>query len=115
MATMTTLLQHLLRKGSKFEWTTKCENNFIQLKNTLHQAGQLAHPDFSRPFLLQTDASNHGLGAVLQQTDATRAERPIAYISRSLTPTEKNYSTTEKEWLAIVWAFTKFHPYLHGT
>ena len=94
---------------------TECENNFIQLKNTLHQAGQLAHPDFSRPFLLQTDASNHGLGAVLQQTDATGAERPIAYISRSLTPAEKNYSTTEKEWLAIVWAFTKFHPYLHGT
>ena len=55
------------------------------------------------------------MGAVLQQTDETGAERPIAYISRSLTPVEKNYSTTEKEWLAIVWAFTKFYPYLHGT
>ena len=53
MATMTAPLRHLLRKGSKFEWTPECKNNFIQLKNTLHQAGQLAHPDFSRPFLLQ--------------------------------------------------------------
>ena len=115
MATMTTPLQHLLRKGSKFELTTKCENNFIQLKDTLHQAGQLSHSDFSRPFLLQTDASNHGLGVVLLQADTIGAERPIAYITRSLTPVENNYSTTEKEWLAIVWAFTKFHPYLHGT
>ena len=115
MATMTAPLWHLLRKGSKFELTTECENDFNQLKDTLHQASQLAHPDFSRPILLQTDASNHGLGVVLLQVDTTGAERPIAYISWSLTPTKKNYSTTKKEWLAIVWAFTKFHPYLHGT
>ena len=115
MATMTTPLRHLLQKGSKFEWTTKCKNNFIQLKETLHQAGQLAHPDFSRSLLLQTDSSNHGLGVVLLQADTTGAECPICYISRSLTPVEKNYSTTEKKWLAIIWAFTKFHPYLHGT
>ena len=108
MATMTTSLHHLLQKGSKFEWTTKCKNNFIQLKDTLHQAGQLAHPDFSRPFLLQIDASNHVLGVVLQQTGATGAERPIAYISWSLTPTVKNYSTTKRELLAILWAFTNF-------
>ena len=115
MATMTTPLRHLLQKGSKFEWTTECQNNFIQLKDTLHQTGQLAHPDFSCPFLLQTDTLNHGLGAVILQVYTIGAERLIAYISRSLTPTEKNCSKTKKEWLAIVWAFTKFHPYLHGT
>ena len=96
MATMTTPLQHLLRKGSKFELTTKCENNFIQFKDTLHQAGQLSHSDFSHPFLLQTDASNHGLGVVLLQADTTRAEHPIAYISRSLTPVEKRITPQQK-------------------
>ena len=111
MTTMTTPLRHLLQKGWKFEWKTQCENNFIQLKDTLHQAGQLAHPDFSRSLLLQTDSSNHGLGVVLLQADTTGAECPICYISRSLTPVEKNYSTTEKKWLAIIWAFTKFYPY----
>ena len=56
-----------------------------------------------------------GIGAVLLQQDHTDEWRPIAYISRALTKAEQNYSTTEKEFLAVVWAFHKFHPYLHGT
>ena len=96
MTTMTTPLRHLLQKGWKFEWKTQCENNFIQLKDTLHQAGQLAHPDFSRSLLLQTDSSNHGLGVVLLQADTTRAEHPIAYISWSLTPVEKRITPQQK-------------------
>ena len=65
--------------------------------------------------MLQTDASNTGLGAVLLQPNEQSQWHPIAYISRALTRLEKNYSTTEKELLAIVWAFTKFHPYLYGS
>ena len=66
-------------------------------------------------FRLQTDASNFGIGAVLLQQDDSDSWRPIAYISRALTKSEQNYSTTEKEFLAVVWSFQKFHPYLHGT
>ena len=81
----------------------------------LQASNLLAHLDFTKPFHLQTDASNVGLGAVLLQSDDNDQLRPIAYISRSLTKAEQNYSTTEKEFLAIVWAFHRFHPYLHGS
>ena len=68
----------------------------------LQASDLLAHPDFTKPFHLQTDASNVGLGAVLLQSDDNDQLRPIAYISRSLTKSEQNYSTTKKELLAIV-------------
>ena len=74
----------------------------------------LAHPNFDQPFTLQTDASNHGLGAVLLQTDCHGQKKAVAFISRTLTPAERNYSTTEKELLAIVWSFQRLHPYLHS-
>ena len=61
------------------------------------------------------DTSNVGLGAVLLQFDDNDQLRLIAYISRSLIKAENNYSTTKKELLAIVWAFHRFHPYLHGS
>ena len=75
----------------------------------------LAHPDFVKPFKLQTDASNGGIGVVLLQQTHTIDWHPVIFISRSLTKTEQNYSTTEKELLAIVWTFLRLHPYLHGS
>ncbi len=106
-------LRELLKKGVPFRWTAQCESSFNKLKATLQEATLLAHPDFSKPFRLQTDASNLGLGAVLLQQNINAQWQPIAFISRSLTSAQKNYSTTEKELLSIVWAFSKFHPYLH--
>ncbi len=73
----------------------------------------LRAPDFSCPFLLQTDASDTGLGAVLSQVQEGE-EHPILYISRKLTPAEKNYATVEKEALAIKWAVLELRYYLLG-
>lgn len=66
----------------------------------------LACPDFSRPFVLQTDASDNGLGAAWIQ-HGSDGDHVIAYVSRSLTATKKKYSVTEKEYLAIVWGIEK--------
>ena len=71
----------------------------------VQESGLVTHPNFDQPFTLQTDASNHGLGAVLLQADCHGQEKAVAFISRSLTPAERNYSTTEKEVHAIVWSF----------
>ena len=63
---------------------------------------------------MQTDASNHGVGAVLCQKDEKGEEHPIQYISRKLLPRESRYSTTERECLAVVWAVETLKPYLYG-
>ena len=72
----------------------------------------LGYPDYEKPFILFTDASGTGLGAILSQKDEEGKEIVIAYASRSLTPAEKNYVTTEQECLAIVWGIQHFHKYL---
>ena len=115
LATITNPLRKLLKKDQPYQWTEECEKSFQTIKQLITSAATLAFPDFSKIFRLQTDASNFGIGAVLLQQDDSDSWRPIAYISRALTKSEQNYSTTEKEFLAVVWSFQKFHPYLHGT
>ena len=73
----------------------------------------LQYPDFTQPFLLTTDASGYTVGAVLSQ-DTEKLQRPLAYASRTLNKAELNYSSVEKELLAIVWACKHFRPYLLG-
>ncbi|KAM8707570.1 hypothetical protein ACLKA7_014664 [Drosophila subpalustris] len=112
----TTIVQpisRLLRKGQKWTWDDSQQQAFEELKARLTQAPVLACPDFNERFALQTDASNYGLGAVLTQR-INGVERVIAYASRRLTAAEENYSTTEKECLAIVWAVRKLRCYLEG-
>ncbi|KAL7825810.1 hypothetical protein SRHO_G00335480 [Serrasalmus rhombeus] len=98
-------------------WTPECEQSFEALRAKLVSTPVLAYADFSRPFILEVDASYSGLGAVLSQEQDGRL-RPVAYASRGLRPTERNmtnYSSMKLEFLALKWAMTeKFREYLLG-
>lgn len=96
----------LTKKETPFHWTNEQQTAFDNLKDKLCNAPVLQYPDFTRQFTLTTDASNEGLGAILSQDGH--------YISRTLNTAEKNYSTTEKELLAIVWAIKRLRQYLLG-
>ena len=98
---------------NKIRWETNQEKAFTTLKEKLANSPILHLPDLSQDFILRTDASNIGLGAILLQVH--EEERfPVAYASRKLLQREKAYSTIERECLAVVWAIQKFEPYLYG-
>jgi hypothetical protein len=107
-------LNLLLRSENEFIWGKSQVKSFEELKSIICESVTLAFPNFSKPFLLRTDASDYELGAVLAQTSHDGHERPIAFASRSLSKCERNYHATEKECLAIVWALNKFEHYLDG-
>ncbi|GFS50244.1 retrovirus-related Pol polyprotein from transposon 17.6 [Trichonephila clavipes] len=88
--------------------------HFKPLKNSLTAPPVLKQADGTKPYIIRTDASNYALGAVLLQGEGSD-EHPIEYASRLLTPAERNYSTTEREALAVVWALKKFRGYIEGT
>ena len=107
-------LHTLTRKGALFQWTADCEIAYESLKTKLVTAPLLCYPDFSRDFTLETDASRQGLGAILSQYQDDYKLHPVAYASRSISPTEANYAITDLETLAVVWAVTHFRYYLYG-
>jgi len=107
-------LTMLTKKDNKFNWNTEQQNAFDSLKEKLTSAPVLSYPDFTRQFLITTDASDYAIGAILSQGPVDQ-DRPIAYASRILNKAEQNYNTTEKELLAIVWAVKHFRPYVYGT
>ena len=91
-----------------FVWNEKRQKAFDEIKKRMTMAPIVAHPNFEKPFILYTDASGEGIGAVLHQKDDQGKERIIACASRALNQHEKNYPITEKECLAIVWGIEKF-------
>lgn len=95
-------------------WKTCHEHAFQNIKKALRHAPVLYQPDFRRPFLVATDASNSGIGAVLYQLDDNGNKRHISFMARSLKPAEKNYGITKKELLAVIFALNRFHIYLWG-
>ena len=107
-------LYALTSKAVKFTWNEEHEEAFQLLKMRLLQAPILSFPNFSYPFVLDTDASETALGAVLSQV-IEGEERPVAFESRVLTKTEVNYATTKREALGIVQAMQWFRPYIYGT
>lgn len=108
-------LTDLTRKSSPVQvrWTEPAKKAFEDIQNALCNEPVLYCPDFEKTFVLQTDASDTGLGAVLLQGEPDE-RHPVAYISRKLYPREARYSTIEKECLAVKWALDAFRYYLLG-
>lgn len=108
-------LTDLTKKGlsNKVVWGEAQENAFTALKSALMVTPVLKLPNLNETFILQTDASDLGVGAVLLQYE-DGVKKPVAYASKKLTKGQVNYSTIEKECLAIVWSVQKFLRYLYG-
>lgn len=108
-------LSNLMKKASAWKWGPDEQTAFTVLKESLSKAPVLRQIDEDLPFTLRTDASAYALGAVLLQGECPKEEKPVEYASRLLNSAEKNYSTTEREALAVVWALTKFRGYIDGS
>ena len=106
-------LYQLCHKNVKYSWNPEANTAFEALKEALTTAPVLAYPSEDLPFCLDTDASDHALGAVLSQTQDGQ-ERVIAYMSKTLNDSETRYCVTRKELLAVVTALKHFHHYLYG-
>lgn len=115
-STVVAPLNNLLKgkkKNQKIEWTEGASTAFQSIKEALVSAPILASPDFAKPFVIQADASNVGVGAVLTQM-VDEKECVVAYASRTLTQSERKFTVTEKELLAVVFALEKFRCYVEG-
>lgn len=106
-------LTKLLKANATFQWLDEQQRAFETLRDKLCEEPILQYPDFTRPFIITTDASGYALGAVLSQGDIGK-DLPISYASRLLNGAELNYATIEKELLAIVYAVNYFRPYIYG-
>nr|GEW52195.1 reverse transcriptase domain-containing protein [Tanacetum cinerariifolium] len=104
-------MTHLLEKNAPFVFSDDCVQAFQTLKEKLTEAPILIDPNWDQPFELMYDASDFAVGAVLGQR-IEKHFRPIHYASKTMTEAESNYTTIEKEMLAVVYAFEKFHSYL---
>ena len=107
-------LHVLLREGQRWNWSKQCQLAFEAAKKALVQAPLLVHYDPTLPMSLAGDASAYGIGAVISHKMADGTERPIAFASRTLSASEKNYSQVEKEALSLIFGIRKFHQYLYG-
>ena len=96
------------------EWTTDCTQVLGRLKELICTGPVLVAPDYAKMFILQTDASQRVIGAVLSQEDDTGNDHPVAFYSQKMLPREQNYSATEQEGLAVVDMCKHFLPYLLG-
>lgn len=114
LATLLHPLHALLKSGQPWVWSHHCEMAFQKAKKTLADAPVLAHYDPQLPIVLAGDASSYGLGAVISHKMPDGSERPVAYASRTLTESEKNYSQIEREALSLVFGIKRFHKYLYG-
>uniref|UniRef100_A0A146M517 RNA-directed DNA polymerase n=1 Tax=Lygus hesperus TaxID=30085 RepID=A0A146M517_LYGHE len=106
-------LTRLLGKGQVFQWGPEQEASFQALKDGLCSNQVLIYPDYRDPFLVSTDASDTAMGAVLSQI-RDGEERPICYASKQFNAAEANYSATERELRAVVYAVQQFRCYLYG-
>ena len=113
-ATLLAPLNELLRKDAKWKWTQRCQSSFEQAKQTLMSSEVLIHYNPALPIRLAGDASAYGIGAVIAHVFPDGSERPVAFASRTLTQSERNYAQVEKEALSLIFGVKHFHSYLYG-
>jgi len=106
-------LYQLLKKNQEFIWSQDCQTSFEKLKDCIINFPILKFPDFSKPFIVRTDASYEGFGGVLLQIHEEK-EFPVHYVSRTLKKEEKNYSVTKLEGAAAFFCVMKFKSYITG-
>jgi hypothetical protein len=107
-------MEKILKKDSKFQWIEECHQSFNTLKKKMVIVTILVFPNWSKEFNVHVNASCIALGAVLGQPDARDIDHPIAFSSNKISTFEMNYTTTESEGLAMVYALQKFRHYLLG-
>ena len=107
-------LYQLLHKSTQWKWGKQERESFKASKELLLSSQVLVHFDPKHPIVLACDVSSHGIGAVLSHRYTDGSEKPIGFVSRTLTETEKRYSQVEKEGLACVFGVTRFHTYMFG-
>ena len=107
-------LVHLTKKDVVWEWTDECQSSFEKLRDALTSQPVLAVADANKSYIVHTDASEHAMGAILQQEDDEGHLHPIAYASKTFNDAQKNYDTTEREALAIPWSLQHFNTYCEG-
>lgn len=111
---LTAPITDLLKKSKKFKWSEEAEKALEELKSVLTSAPVLANPDYTRPFIIETDASQLAVGAALLQ-EFDDGKRIIGYYSKKLSSTQRKYAATEKECLAVLMAVENFRHYIEGT
>lgn len=111
---LTAPITDLLKKSKKFKWTDEADLALEELKSVLTSAPVLANPDYSKPFIIETDASQLAVGAALLQ-NFEDGKRIIGYFSKKLSSAQRKYAATEKECLAVLLAIENFRHYIEGT
>jgi ribonuclease HI len=113
-AKLTLPISELLKKETKFKWSDECQQAFEKIKEEFQKANTLAFPDPDKAYLLYTDASDHAIGATLNQLDDHGNLALLACFSKKLGPAEINYGAHEKELMALIQALTYWRHYLLG-
>ena len=114
LATLIQPLNNLLQRGQTWHWSVDCDQAFQEAKAVLSSSRVLVHYDTTLPLTLAADASAYGIGTVISHTLPDGSEKPVAYASRSLSSSERNYAQVEKEALSLIFGIKKFHQYLYG-
>ena len=115
-ALLSRALTNLLKKDQEYMWSRSCQEAFVKVKSVLLSTSLVLvmAPNFQKQFFLMVDASGVGAGAVLMQSDSEGIEHPVCYFSCKFNPSQRNYSTIEKEALALVLALQNFDVYLNA-
>src|SRR5690554_5749813 len=100
------------KKNVLLKWNDESQQVFEELKHRLTEAPVLRYPDYTKPFSIETDASDFAIGAILSQKDEKGREYAVVFASRTLNAAERRYSATERECLAVVWAVDQFQIHL---